>query len=250
MGSRGRKGFTLIELLVVIAIIAILAAILFPVFAKAREKARQASCSANMKQLALAVIMYTNDYDEKFPIAYMTAPAWTGSPYYIWTYAIYPYVRDKGVYVCPSCPVSGAWNSANGQQYAMPQYYPFDGAAPFDSQPATKSYSSYGANRYLFWNFPPTVSSPGPITAPCSVSDVKAPSECFMLTECYAYFLAGNDDGTVAGAALWNYLATPHFDGSNVGFAEGHVKWMRRDAMTKVENWSPSQRPLTNPWTP
>jgi prepilin-type N-terminal cleavage/methylation domain-containing protein len=68
----GRKGFTLIELLVVIAIIAILAAILFPVFAKAREKARQTSCLSNEKEIALAILMYTQDYDEKFPI-YMVA---------------------------------------------------------------------------------------------------------------------------------------------------------------------------------
>ena len=63
-----RKGFTLIELLVVIAIIAILAAILFPVFARAREKARQASCQSNLKQLTLAMLMYVQDYDEKFPM--------------------------------------------------------------------------------------------------------------------------------------------------------------------------------------
>lgn len=64
-----RKGFTLIELLVVIAIIAILAAILFPVFAKAREKARQASCLSNIKQLSLGVVMYTEDYDQTYPPA-------------------------------------------------------------------------------------------------------------------------------------------------------------------------------------
>jgi len=88
-----QKGFTLIELLVVIAIIAILAAILFPVFAKVREKARQISCLSNMKQLGLGLIQYNQDYDEKF----------TGSDNYGqgWAEDIYPYVKSKNVFVCP-----------------------------------------------------------------------------------------------------------------------------------------------------
>jgi len=91
---RTRKAFTLIELLVVIAIIAILAAILFPVFAKAREKARQASCASNLKQLGIAYIQYSQDYDEKFP-----GSCWWG---YGWSGRIYPYVKSLGVFACPS----------------------------------------------------------------------------------------------------------------------------------------------------
>jgi prepilin-type N-terminal cleavage/methylation domain-containing protein len=87
-----RKGFTLIELLVVIAIIAILAAILFPVFAKAREKARQISCASNEKQLGLGIIQYVQDYDERFP-DYAGDYGWAGQ--------IYPYVKSTGVYKCP-----------------------------------------------------------------------------------------------------------------------------------------------------
>jgi len=92
-----RNGFTLIELLVVIAIIAILAAILFPVFAKAREKARQTTCASNLKQLALAVIQYTQDYDETPPCG-MTLPVVAGNGYYYfgvgWGGQIYPYVKS------------------------------------------------------------------------------------------------------------------------------------------------------------
>ncbi|NUP99604.1 MAG: DUF1559 domain-containing protein [Armatimonadetes bacterium] len=91
-----RRGFTLIELLVVIAIIAILAAILFPVFAKAREKARQSSCSSNLKQLGLAMLQYAQDYDETFA---MYAP----STYtYNWDNAIAPYLKNIQILHCPS----------------------------------------------------------------------------------------------------------------------------------------------------
>jgi len=106
MGTRKRapeRGFTLIELLVVIAIIAILAAILFPVFARAREMARAAACTSNLKQLAMGWSMYTNDHDDLMP---SYSPAQTGY-YYVggngWKF-IYPYVKNTGVFDCPTSP--------------------------------------------------------------------------------------------------------------------------------------------------
>ena len=104
-----KSGFTLIELLVVIAIIAILAAILFPVFAKAREKARQTSCLSNLKQLALATLMYAQDYDEKFPqtnfwYQYVANPAdFPGGTH--WP-CIQPYIKNMQILACPSGQVS------------------------------------------------------------------------------------------------------------------------------------------------
>lgn len=107
-GSRN-NAFTLIELLVVIAIIAILAAILFPVFAQARAKARQTACLSNMKQIGIGVIQYTQDYDGVIPPAFLYfAPlnpdgstTNTGAPNISWPSMIYPYVKNEGVFVCP-----------------------------------------------------------------------------------------------------------------------------------------------------
>ena len=104
-----RRGFTLIELLVVIAIIAILAAILFPVFARAREKARQTSCLSNLKQIGLAVMMYAQDYDECYPEPYTPFTNWP-----LWQDTIQPYMKNTQLLICPrraertgTCPMAG-----------------------------------------------------------------------------------------------------------------------------------------------
>lgn len=114
---RRKRGFTLIELLVVIAIIAILAAILFPVFAKAREKARQTSCMSNLKQLGTAVLMYAQDYDETLP-SYRLANSSPGCQINWWN-QITPYVKNAQILVCPSVANTGAGYGAN-LSHAMP----------------------------------------------------------------------------------------------------------------------------------
>lgn len=111
--SSGRRGFTLIELLVVIAIIAILAAILFPVFARAREAGRKAQCQSNMKQIGIAISMYAQDYDGKMVAAEKISPGFTeivhpgtghGVDRACWRCLCGPYIKNRGIFDCPSSP--------------------------------------------------------------------------------------------------------------------------------------------------
>jgi len=135
-----RKGFTLIELLVVIAIIAILAAILFPVFAKAREKARQATCMSNCKQIGLAFMMYVQDYDELFPSVY----GWGSYALAYYPSQLMPYMKSVKMWTCPddkfpSAVVDGlagsfhvsygqnAWLFGSGRDYANNNWYVSEG---------------------------------------------------------------------------------------------------------------------------
>ena len=130
----GKRGFTLIELLVVIAIIAILAAILFPVFARARENARRASCQSNMKQVGLGVLQYAQDYDEKYPLQEGT-PSLNGGGIYTqngvamsWDLITQPYFKSMQVLVCPSdtrsvvYPTLGTFGTNLRRSYALSTY--------------------------------------------------------------------------------------------------------------------------------
>ena len=202
----GKRGFTLIELLVVIAIIAILAAILFPVFAKAREKARQSSCLSNLKQLSLGMIQYTQDYDERFalrdcgrvavaPVAGATDFNWVSSwsSYQnTWINQIYPYVKNTQVYKCPSGP-----NEPIGCDYGMPDY-------GYTTTPAVALVD-------MFRSVPPP-----------SMGRFTRPAETMMMTE----KMVGSNPQYVLMNQYYG-CAPRHNEGGNVAFIDGHVKWMK-----------------------
>lgn len=166
-GHRAGSAFTLIELLVVIAIIAILAAILFPVFAQAREKARQAACLSNTKQIALGIMQYAGDYDELLPVI-GDGNQCRGR----WQWQLYPYVKNGDVYTCPNLP-DNKW-SATTSVATDPNNQPCSAAT------GNMSVSGYGWNGALCYDYrnDPTHK---PISPGFSLADIKKPAETLIV---------------------------------------------------------------------
>lgn len=211
------RGFTLIELLVVIAIIAILAAILFPVFARAREAARASSCRSNMKQLGTAIQMYTQDYDELYPGSWYGLTG-VAADSYTWRIAVHPYVKNAGIHQCPSHRVAGVqWDPSVGPYTAIE----WDGL------------SGYGFNE-IHWD----PASPSPISRrPEAMIDQTASTIVLAEMDNAKSNLSFQPDN-----AAYNYLAAQpraslrHSDGANFLFADGHVKWLKPSAVTEDPN--------------
>lgn len=212
MKTNGRySGFTLIELLVVIAIIALLAAILFPVFARARENARRASCQSNLKQIALGMHMYIQDYDEHYPGAYM-------DPIGIWPGLVFPYVKSNQIFTCPSrsnIKVVSYTSGDSGYSYNL-MFTRKAGGANYLPFYATLSDVEKSAQTIIFQDAYLYADLNG---VPCaSEADNR-----FNSTEpSFTLFVAASNDGVSA--------ISPHFDGENFAFADGHVKWMKCSA--------------------
>ena len=237
-----QRGFTLIELLVVIAIIAILAAILFPVFAKAREKARQTSCLSNEKQLGLGFAQYTSDNDSYYPCgtqgAYQGARGWAGQ--------IFPYVKSVGVYVCPDDPQleAGQHISYGYNSTLVPNTY--DGTRGNIPDPEKLSKFTNVAKTIVLYEAAhlPTDPSVQPPTAPEGDSPGGTGYGRPAYRGVYATgILAGViDPGTYySGNQAGNWFSPTYFydaqtgrhsDGSNFLFADGHAKWARGSAIS------------------
>jgi len=254
---KSARGFTLIELLVVIAIIAILAAILFPVFAKAREKARQTACLSNMKQLALATLMYASDWDEWWPHTryFGTTPAITvdlgpgcnnipQKSAYVAPSMMQPYVRNAGIFACPAwagwrtCKAnfplprtrwSYNWITCGGRWHTTSTPYGGTGIGSITCNDCNRLCASAG-NRSAFGQREGT-----------SMNNAPAPAGTIMLVELHRAEGVGQqtccsdpDCGSV-GQSGHTYCLGPlsrsdyqvHNEGCNYAFCDGHAKWMK-----------------------
>jgi len=228
-----RRGFTLIELLVVIAIIAILAAILFPVFAKAREKARQASCQSNMKQLGLAILMYTTDYDGRFPANAQGGCA-QGPSATSWYDTTQPYSKNWQLYTCPS----GAFSGSIGP-HGLPRNDGCVAAYPNGFRGLTHEYGGYALNCGRYGCAGMDQRGWGPGSVPCKakkdslISDVAGVGMIFESGWCRFFCGTWHAGGyrNPWGVAPVHAERCDHNDGQNVCFTDGHVKWQSANAL-------------------
>lgn len=249
--KRKHHGFTLIELLVVIAIIAILAAILFPVFAQAREKARAIACLSNTKQISLAMYMYTQDNDEQLPFFWF---GYNGTP--TWQQRFFSYVKNVGAFYCPDSGVpvgttnsKGGWNSSNRTDQAVNYYIAGEDCMQptYTGNPPPNDWTEKG------------IAGCNNSTKPTSISEVTAPSNVIMTGDAQTYNSGGGNFTAPQNFNLWTgalglvhsqdapskpapngtqgWPDFRHTDGANFAFMDGHAKWIKRGNM-KIWNWN------------
>ena len=220
-----RKAFTLIELLVVIAIIAILAAILFPVFARARENARRASCMSNLKQIGLGMMQYTQDYDEKMPAGFSSS---TGAVYpdgvtrstESWRVAIFPYVKSIQVFNCPSADSYLEWT---GGYYITRAAYAYNWRAP--SGTGLSNVGVHMGNNTGGSSIAAVEDVAGTIFITESSSSLTRFDTAHFPTEADIKSSGACVDGTNYSTSIC--LRAPHMDTMNTLFVDGHVKSMK-----------------------
>jgi len=251
MKIQARLAFTLIELLVVIAIIAILAAILFPVFAQVREKARQTTCASNEKQIGLSIAQYTQDYDETLPLANYVPDNYTAATGYAnWQWEVDPYIKGgypqgngllgtgasgakKSVWFCPDWEKTNdiIWNNGT--------------AAGVSPSTATPSKSYLINQNYAGAYVPIGAANPNFAKPSAALAQFKTPAQTVLVAEGRGNTVntSGNDTAgaslsgltSVANTDYGNYVSgrARHTGGSNYLFQDGHVKWYRAPSQNR-----------------
>ena len=233
-----RSAFTLIELLVVIAIIAILAAILFPVFAQAREKARQASCASNMRQFGIALLGYAQDFDEMMPQFWVGDPQ-PGKPNGMlsWITLVDPYVKNGQLKNCPSWENSG-WSVASSSWISPRNLFIENGFLK----------TSYGLNGMMNWTrsgygwAQATRHGPASYDNGGSITTIANPAGTILIVENYApdvwKWEFTDMPATPSSGARLNYLPNKiHSERHNIGWADGHVS-SRKWGTTRPSEWT------------
>lgn len=242
-----RRGFTLIELLVVIAIVALLAAILFPVLAQARTKARQTSCSSQLRQHGMAIAMYVQDWEAFPPFSYVSH----GQPVR-WYDHVFTYTRNAGIFVCPQ--VARKWDFGAAGRNATYGY----------------NYQYLGLSRASCWNVPVVESlietpaqmiavgdNRGTGTRPCKNDDPSDPD--FLNPDClfnHGYAMDppvlpacryGPGPNAPSSAGRWSPPDPRHHNGANFVFVDGHLRWSRVEPLYQDNRWWNGRYPDPNP---
>ena len=209
---RKRNAFTLIELLVVIAIIAILAAILFPVFARARENARRSSCQSNLKQIGLGMLQYTQDYDERLLSQTLTTDPATILHF---GYILQPYLKSKQIFMCPS---------ATGTEAPLAAGRPIPATPPIDFVWTTPATTPGGEFRGSY--------AMNSATEDLALAEFTKPAETAIFFDAAWPQSAGTGDATFPSYPVPGYRANyRHFEGANLCYADGHAKYQKGAAM-------------------
>ena len=207
-----RRAFTLIELLVVIAIIAILAAILFPVFAQAREAARRAACISNTRQLGTAVMLYVQDHDDTYPMSMYPAVINGSLHPFTWIDGVFPYFKNSGIVACPSEPQSIDWNHFLGPGC-------LNGAA--GTPVGNFRYFSYNGNYTVIRPGVPNAFFPGFHSPVLSMAALPRPADTCLFADSYI----------MCDAVFSNPISQPpraprHHEGFSCTYADGHSKYV------------------------
>lgn len=235
------RGFTLTELLVVISIIALLAAILFPVFARARDNARRTSCISNLKQIGLGIVMYTQDHDGRVPKVYTTGNTTTapdgedffaGGATWFWQQMIFPYVKSHQLFYCPSSfsqvgtdipslgnesPYATMLNANYAFNYGM-KTSGSDSAPGINIAAMPDASGTYMLMEFGNYNFTHTYVARVNLTSTSYVPGAGLHGSSCAMGPSVQEFKSDCEDGR-------------HFGGVTVGFADGHVKWYRTDEL-------------------
>ncbi len=217
--TKTRSAFTLIELLVVIAIIAILAAILFPVFARARENARRSSCQSNLKQIGLGIMQYTQDYDERFPMGQSVANS------SIWQTSIQPYVKSTQLFKCPSNPTTGDLTVGT--------------ITPQPAIPISYAANGYGISSNADFGLTGTSSRPMNNATSVAIAAIDSSSTTLLVGEQIANLVLFNTAAAAISTGAGNSQITNHLGMSNWLYADGHVKSLKPTATVSggVNQW-------------